>query len=129
MRFKQTLLSSNKDHPIKAEVLIARSWSVKGTQINCHTGKTKQENKVIFVTCDTSGRQSSSGVTGHRMSLDVHVVFNPLVQLWVIDHTRLEVMESNPIHTNYLESRAGTGLASSRSLELYKSEIAGSATP
>lgn len=47
----------------------------------------------------------------------------PWFQLWVTDHTRLEVMESNPIHTDYLESRAGTGLASSSSLELCKSKI------
>lgn len=118
LRFKQTLLSSNEDHPIKAEVLTAKSWNVKGTQVKCHTGETKQDNEVIFVTCDTSGRQSSSGVTGHRMSLDIHMVFNPLVQLWVTNHTRLEVMESNPISITYLESRAGTGLASSSSLEL-----------
>lgn len=25
-----------------------------------------------------------------------HVVFNPLVQVWVTDHTGLQVMESNP---------------------------------
>lgn len=129
MRFKQTLLSRNKDHPIKADVLIAKSWNGKGTQGNCHTGETEQDNKVIFVMCDTSGRQSSSGVTGHRMSLDVHVVFNLLVHLWGTDHTRVEVMESNPIHRNGLEGKAGTGLASSSSLELYKSETPGSAAP
>lgn len=106
MRFKQTLLPSNKYHPINAK--IAKSRNVKGTKWSCHTGETEQDNKVIFVTCDTSGRQSSPGVTGHRMSLDVHVVFNPLVPLWVTDHTRLEVME---IPSTEMIWKAGLGQA------------------